>query len=122
MPCVYCDTRQTDPARGASPWKRGVKDGQQVLVCPACQRSPDWADRLDRCAACGSTALVRALGETACRSCGQVQGQSDAHACGAGSPSSSAGPAGRGSELGAEVSAAVDRLLRRQAADGGKRA
>ena len=68
--CLRCGRRQSDPGRGPSPWKRGVAGGRLVLICPDCQRSPAWPDVLDRCAACGSTALVRRLGETACRSCG----------------------------------------------------
>lgn len=70
MPCLRCSARQTDPARGPSPWKSGVRDGRLVLVCPACQQSRDWTADLDRCAGCGSSALVRRLGETRCRSCG----------------------------------------------------
>jgi hypothetical protein len=42
---------------------------EQVLVCPECQTSHDWVADLDRCAECGSTMLVRALGETRCRQC-----------------------------------------------------
>ena len=42
MPCLLCGARQTDPVRGASPWKRGVKGGEQVLVCPDCQTHGDW--------------------------------------------------------------------------------
>ena len=72
MPCYRCDTRQTDPARGASPWKRGVREGVQVLVCPDCQRAHNWVADLDRCAACGSTALVRELDQVRCRECGDV--------------------------------------------------
>lgn len=73
MPCYRCDARQTDPARGASPWKRGVRDSVQVLVCPDCQRVHDWAGDLDRCAACGSTALVRELDQVRCRDCGGIR-------------------------------------------------
>jgi hypothetical protein len=70
MPCYRCATRQTDPGKGPSDWKRGVVNGVQVLVCPSCQSSHDWTADLDRCVECGSTMLVRALGETRCRSCG----------------------------------------------------
>ncbi|HMA47071.1 MAG TPA: hypothetical protein VKP11_07730, partial [Frankiaceae bacterium] len=70
MPCFRCAARQTDPVRGASPWRRGVVAGYQVLVCPGCQQSPGWADVLDRCQACGSTHLVKALGTVTCRACG----------------------------------------------------
>ena len=69
MPCYRCGARQTDPGKGPSPWKRGVIDDEQVLVCPDCQGSHDWIADLDRCASCGSTMLVRQLGETRCRQC-----------------------------------------------------
>src|SRR5438105_327972 len=69
MPCYHCGARQTDPGKGPSPWKRGVVDDEQVLVCPDCQGSHDWLADLDRCGACGSTMLVRALGQTKCRQC-----------------------------------------------------
>ena len=69
MPCYHCGARQTDPGKGPSPWKRGVIDDEQVLVCPSCQLSHDWMADLDRCESCGSTMLVRALGETRCRQC-----------------------------------------------------
>ncbi|MBL7502567.1 hypothetical protein I6A84_25145 [Frankia sp. CNm7] len=70
MPCYRCHTRQTDPARGASPWRRAVLGGEQVLVCPSCQRDPSWHEPLDGCAACGSTHLAKALGLVVCRDCG----------------------------------------------------
>jgi len=70
VPCYRCGSRQTDPGKGPSPWKRGVVADEQVLVCPTCQQTHDWIADLDRCAACGSTMLVRALGETRCRECG----------------------------------------------------
>ena len=69
MPCYRCGARQTDPGKGPSPWKRGVIADEQVLVCPDCQHAHDWVADLDRCAGCGSTMLVRALGETRCRDC-----------------------------------------------------
>jgi hypothetical protein len=69
MPCYHCGARQTDPGKGPSPWKRGVIHDVQVLVCPECQQTHDWVADLDRCASCGSTMLVRALGETRCRAC-----------------------------------------------------
>jgi ribosomal protein L37E len=69
MPCYRCGARQTDPGKGPSPWKRGVIGDEQVLVCPDCQASHDWVADLDRCDRCGSTMLVRALGETRCRQC-----------------------------------------------------
>jgi hypothetical protein len=70
VPCYRCGTRQTDPVRGPSPWKRGVVHGELILVCPDCQRVHDWVGDLDRCPACGSTSLTRALGETTCKACG----------------------------------------------------
>lgn len=70
MPCYRCDARQTDPARGASPWGRGVVGGEQVLVCPDCQRDPTWRRALDQCVSCGSTRLAKALGLVVCRACG----------------------------------------------------
>src|SRR5436305_3386969 len=72
MPCYRCGARQSDPVRGPSPWKRGVREGAMVLVCPDCQREHDWAADMDHCPACGSISLTRALGETTCKSCGAV--------------------------------------------------
>lgn len=71
MPCYRCGARQTDPVRGASPWKRGVRHEVQVLICPSCQGMPDLD--LDSCASCGSAALICRLGEIECRSCGAVR-------------------------------------------------
>ncbi|MCA1824557.1 MAG: hypothetical protein LC640_09925 [Frankia sp.] len=106
MPCYRCDARQTDPVRGASPWKRGVIAGAQVLVCPDCQQNHDWLADLDRCARCGSTNLVRALGASQCRRCGhRAETDGDAR---------SADESGVTTEgLTAEVSAALDRVFRR---------
>src|SRR5260370_24201451 len=73
MPCYLCGTRQTDPDRGQSPWKRGVRGDSQVLVCPQCQSGRDWASDLDRCRGCGSVRLVRRLGDAECRDCGLIQ-------------------------------------------------
>jgi hypothetical protein len=72
MPCYRCAVRQTDPGKGPSDWKRGVVDGVQILICPSCQQTHDWIADLDRCGQCGSTLLVRTLGETRCKSCGGV--------------------------------------------------
>jgi hypothetical protein len=48
--------------------------GRQVLVCPICQSErPDWAEGLDRCAACGGTRLSVQLGEVVCRACGHTE-------------------------------------------------
>ncbi|MEV8632201.1 hypothetical protein AB0395_11160 [Streptosporangium sp. NPDC051023] len=71
MPCFSCGARQTDPVRGASPWKRGVRGETQVLICPDCQRTHDL--ELDRCSSCGSVALICRLGEVECHSCGAVR-------------------------------------------------
>jgi hypothetical protein len=73
MPCHRCGARQADPVRGSSPWKRGVRDDRQVLVCPYCQSMHDWMTDLDRCVECGSTALVCRLGDIECRGCGHVR-------------------------------------------------
>jgi hypothetical protein len=104
MGCYRCGARSADPVRGPSPWRRGVHAGRQVLVCPDCQASGEWQSDLDRCATCASTALVRRLGETVCRSCGRVEHTgSDAEG-----DAPSADPA-----LGDEVTAALARLFRR---------
>ncbi len=103
MPCYVCGARQTDPARGPSAWKRGVRGGVQVLVCPDCQRDPDWTAGLDRCPGCGSTALLRKLGETHCRSCPVVVPD----------VVTPAAPAATDPGLAAEVAAALDRLRSR---------
>ncbi|HEX2313420.1 MAG TPA: hypothetical protein VHJ17_06810 [Thermomonospora sp.] len=102
MPCFRCGARQTDPVRGASPWRRGVRGDRQVLVCPGCQGAHDWTAELDRCAGCGSTALVCRLGEVECRECGHVR---EAR------PGEGAPPAAPG--LSEEVAAALHRVLRR---------
>jgi hypothetical protein len=80
MPCYSCGARQVDPDRGESVWKRGVRAGQQVLICPACQASINWMSELDRCPACESAHLVRRLGEVECRDCGYVREPADAEA------------------------------------------
>jgi hypothetical protein len=73
MPCYRCGTRQVDPDRGESPWKRGVRADRQVLVCPACQADFDWMSDLDHCPVCASVHLMRRLGEVECRDCGFVR-------------------------------------------------
>jgi hypothetical protein len=100
--------RQTDPTRGSSPWRRGVRRDRQVLICPGCQRGRDWAADLDRCAACGSTALQCRLGEIECRDCGLVrEAGRDAEAQGATDLVTSGAPG-----LSEEVAEALDRMLR----------
>ena len=72
MACYRCGSRQVDPVRGDSPWRRGVRGDQQVLICPTCQGMHDWKADLDQCSRCGSVRLVRRLGEVECRDCGFV--------------------------------------------------
>jgi DNA-directed RNA polymerase subunit RPC12/RpoP len=97
-----------DPARGASPWKRIVTAGEQVLVCPDCQHRQGWDADADRCSACGSTALVKALGDVRCRACGIVQEAPDARS----------EPVAPPPDLSAEVAAALDRLFGREPGPG----
>jgi hypothetical protein len=104
--CYVCGARQTDPVKGASPWQRGVVRNEQVLGCPACQASGAWAAALDRCASCGSSALVRRLGETACRACSFV---GDGVAAAGATPARSA----ERDAIAAEVAAALDRAFGR---------
>lgn len=106
MPCYRCDTVQTDPTKGASPWQRGVVNDVQVLVCPLCQQTHEWRSDLDRCAACGARRLVRSLGETRCLDCQHV---------GAGIPAGSPErmpPPQRDRPLAAQVENALQRVLR----------
>jgi ribosomal protein L40E len=110
MPCYRCGARQVDPARGHSPWRRGVRADEQVLVCPACQAAADWTADLDKCRQCGSVHLVRRLGEVECRDCGTT-----------GPPAPEGGPREpsvgvRAPGLSEEVALALDRVLRRGAA------
>jgi uncharacterized Zn finger protein (UPF0148 family) len=81
--------------------------GEQVLVCPDCQ-TEGWTDGLDRCASCGSTSLVKRLGDVTCRQCGHV-GASVA----AGAPDAARDADAAREELAADVAAALDRLLGR---------
>jgi len=73
MPCYRCGVRQTDPERGKSPWRRGVRSDQLVLVCPACQEAADWTADLESCAGCGSVHLIRRLGQVECLDCGLIR-------------------------------------------------
>lgn len=110
MPCYRCGTRQVDPDRGESPWRRGVRGDRQVLICPGCQAAFDWASDLDRCPVCGSVHLVRRLGEVECRDCGSV-GQ-PVLASDAAPEESDAGDSGSaGSSLAEEVELALSRVL-----------
>ena len=79
--------------------------GEQVLVCPDCQVER-WTDDLDACTACGSTALVKRLGDVVCRTCGHVSAAS------VDSRSGSVVPPGR-EALARDVADALDRLLGR---------
>ncbi len=131
MPCYRCGVRQTDPSRGQSPWKRGVVQHSQILICPGCQDAADWKADLDRCSRCSSVHLVKRLGEVECRDCGAIvppedsrdtdlAGALDQEPGGAGlAGPGSAGPgagsegAGRGPDLSEEVARALDRVLGR---------
>lgn len=112
MPCYRCGTRQVDPDRGPSPWKRGVRVAQQVLICPECQATHDWQADLDQCAHCGSTGLVRRLGEIECRACGFVASPDEAA-----EPDPGTDPAAAPG-LAEEVALALDRVLGRGAGAG----
>jgi ribosomal protein L37AE/L43A len=105
MPCYRCGARQTDPVRGPSPWKRGVREGALVLICPDCQREHEWAEDMDRCPSCGSTSLTRALGQTTCKSCGAVV---------AGDESETGAVHESAPGLSDDVSAALERTFRRR--------
>src|ERR1039457_1511299 len=98
MPCYRCGVRQTDPSRGQSPWKRGVRQYSQILICPGCQDAADWMAELDRCSQCSGVHLVKRLGEVECRDCGAIVPPS-------GSGETGAGPegTGRASDLSEEV-------------------
>jgi hypothetical protein len=115
MPCYRCGARQVDPVRGHSPWRRGVKGDEQVLVCPGCQASADWTADLDKCRQCSSLHLVRRLGEVECRDCGTTVPPATGGA--ALTPSSPGGPGpARAPGLSEEVALALERVLGRSAA------
>jgi ribosomal protein L37AE/L43A len=100
--CIRCGTRQDDPPRGPSAWKRGVLGGEQVLVCPDCQRQSGWQAGLDRCPECDGVRLSKALGIVRCSACGW-----------SGELPVAATPAMPEDEgLAGEVQAALDRVLR----------
>lgn len=104
MPCYRCGVRQTDPSRGQSPWKRGVRQYSQILICPGCQDTVDWMAELDRCSRCSSVHLIKRLGEVECRDCGAIMApehSADAEDTGGArvldeEPAGPAGPAGPG--------------------------
>ena len=114
MPCYRCGARQSDPVRGPSPWKRGVRAGEQVLVCPDCQQVHDWSADLQHCPDCGSVRLSRALGVTRCGDCGNTwddtRDESGDEALQQPGPGTDVGSAV--TRLQQEVDAAIDRLLR----------
>ena len=119
MPCYRCGVRQVDPVRGHSPWRRGVRDDQQVLVCPGCQATADWTADMDKCPQCGSVHLVRRLGEVECRDCGAVVPPAAEHASLGPAPVAGAAepaPGGRAPGLSEEVALALERVLGRSAA------
>lgn len=71
MPCYRCNKIQTDPVKGASPWARLVREGEQLLICPDCQKDdPSWKASGDQCPSCGSTRLVVIMGSVICKQCG----------------------------------------------------
>ena len=142
MPCYRCGVRQTDPSRGQSPWKRGVRRYSQILICPGCQDTADWMAEMDRCSQCSSVHLVKRLGEVECRDCGAIvppqasgepgyPGPADEEPAGlgplgvgpgpvraglagaAGEDAGLAGAAGEGAGLSEEVARALDRVLGR---------
>jgi hypothetical protein len=113
MPCYRCGTRQVDPDRGQSPWKRGVRAERQVLICPGCQGSFDWAADLDRCAVCGGVHLVRRLGEIECRDCGHVGEPAAVQDGSHGLGQDARGPGGETPGLAEDVEQALARVLGR---------
>ena len=126
MPCYRCGTRQVDPDRGESPWRRGVRGDRQVLICPGCQGAFDWASDLDRCSVCASVHLVRRLGEAECRDCGcagqpvlaaSVAGEDadpgDAESGGGATSGVVAGGAGDGDGAGLSLAEEVEQALSR---------
>lgn len=106
MPCYRCGVRQTDPERGKSPWRRGVRREELVLVCPACQESGEWTAELEACSRCRSVHLIRRLGQVECLDCGLVREPAAALV-----PSGS--PARPDAALAEEVGRALERLLGR---------
>jgi DnaJ-class molecular chaperone len=111
MPCYRCGTRQVDPERGESQWKRGVRAEHQVLVCPGCQGSGDWTADLDHCRRCAGAHLVRRLDEVECRDCGLVCPAGAAEMIPARGPGDVGDP-----DLAVEVERALDRVLGRSRA------
>ena len=111
MGCVTCGRRQVDPESGSSTWRRAVVRGEQVLVCPQCQGEGGTAG-LARCVSCGSTVLVKRLGEVTCRDCGAVGDPIRVYAAGDQASGPEVTSPGR-EALQRDVAAALDRLLGR---------
>jgi hypothetical protein len=114
MPCYRCGVRQTDPSRGQSPWKRGVRRNSQILICPGCQATDEWMAELDRCAQCSSVHLVRRLGEVECRDCGAIVPPAGDPAAGddvASGGAETLADAGPSPGLAEEVAQALERVL-----------
>ena len=112
MPCYRCGVRQTDPERGKSPWRRGVRRDELVLVCPACQDSGEWTAELESCSRCASLHLIRRLGQVECLDCGLVR-EPDAMLNPSLVPAAHPVAARPDSALAEEVGRALDRLLGR---------
>jgi hypothetical protein len=100
MPCYRCGARQADPEPGKpTPWRQGLLDEHQVLICPAC--FPVVRAGLARCSRCAGVRLVRRLDQVECLDCRLVR---------------SAAPVGAeaveegDSALAAEVARALDRI------------
>jgi hypothetical protein len=117
MPCYRCGVRQTDPERGKSPWRRGVRHDQLVLVCPACQESGDWTAELESCFKCGSVHLIRRLGQVECLDCGLIREPASVLVPSLTGPPDTGDMAGEtagDAALAEEVGRALDRLLGRR--------
>jgi hypothetical protein len=112
MPCYRCGVRQSDPERGKSPWRRGVRRDQLVLVCPGCQESGDWTADLESCGRCGSVHLIRRLGQVECLDCGLVREPAPVLVSAPAGPDDA--PAGPDDALAEEVGRALERLLGRR--------
>jgi hypothetical protein len=122
MPCYRCGTRQVDPERGKSPWKRGVLREHQVLICPACQSAAD-AD-LDRCARCGGKHLIRRLDQVECLDCRLIrEAELESAFPAVASPATASAPGGGsgvgGSGVGGSGGAASGGGVSRDTASGG---
>jgi len=111
MGCLRCGRRQVDPDSGPSTWRRAVVAGEQVLVCPDCQVD-GWTEGLDRCRACGSTVLVKRLGEVSCRACGATGEAAGGVVAAASPPAVPVAPSAAREALAGDVAAALDRVLR----------